>query len=734
MERKAHVEELFDECTTPAELVARLRRRRRRRIEHGRTRAEAEAGAEGRARRTSKRSPRRAEQGEKLKEELDDLLDEIDSRARGQRRGVRPSLRAEGRPVATCGACRCSSTLPRADDRAVPAVVLRTRSSTPARRFVELLRQVRPSTRSRRRIVGSTSATPLVPPTSRTARTVVAIRYADGVVMAGDRRATAGNTDRHRRHREGVPGRRLLRRRRSPARPARRSRWCKLFQVQLEHYEKVEGEIAQPRGQGQPARPDGARPTCPRRCRASSSCRSSPATTSAATAAGVFSYDVTGGTLRGADFQANGSGSVHARNWIKAGWREGIDADDDRSTSRSASLFAAADEDVATGGPDLVRGIFPIVAIIDADGLPRARPTTTSRPAARARCSGGARATEGRREPMSMPFYVSPEQVMKDRADYARKGIARGRSLVALRVRRRRRCIVAENPSRTLSQDQRDLRPHRVRRRRQVQRVPAAARRRRAPRRPQGLLVLAARTSTRAGLANAYAQTLGQVFTHEMKPYEVEILVAEVGDDPTTTTRAVPHPLRRHRHGRAGLHRARRPGRADQRGARRSSTSRGMSLGDARQARREGARRRRRRAHRRPARGRAARPHAHPPRVPPHQQRRARSTPRHTLSGGPAPGTEHPALPRGAPGRSTLFFSNSVFVPNGTDACRRAEPRAIVPNGTDARCSGGQTSRAIVPNGTDACRPAAHATSTPRDSFQMELTRFREECRTCARP
>ena len=91
---------------------------------------------------------------------------------------------------------------------------------------------------------------------------------------------------------------------------------------------------------------------------------------------------------------------------------------------------------------------------------------------------------------MSMPFYVSPEQVMKDRADYARKGIARGRSLVALE------CaagvlIVADNPSRTLSQDQRDLRPHRVRRGRQVQRVPDAAHRRRPPRRPQGLLVLA---------------------------------------------------------------------------------------------------------------------------------------------------------------------------------------------------------------------------------------------------
>ena len=151
----------------------------------------------------------------------------------------------------------------------------------------------------------------------------------------------------------------------------------------------------------------------------------------------MFSYDVTGGRYEEADFQANGSGSVHARNWIKAGWREGMTARRRPSTSRSASLFAAADEDAATGGPDLVRRIFPI-------GRRRSTPTGYRAPRRRRRRRRAAEALLGGREAgsvarMSMPFYVSPEQVMKDRADYARKGIARGRSLVALRVRDRHR-------------------------------------------------------------------------------------------------------------------------------------------------------------------------------------------------------------------------------------------------------------------------------------------------------
>ncbi|HKH26409.1 MAG TPA: proteasome subunit beta, partial [Acidimicrobiia bacterium] len=82
----------------------------------------------------------------------------------------------------------------------------------------------------------------------------------------------------------------------------------------------------------------------------------------------VFSYDATGGKYEEADYQTNGSGGVHAKNWIKAQWHEGMSADETIDLA-VRSLFAAADEDTATGGPDLVRRIFPTVAVIGADGF-----------------------------------------------------------------------------------------------------------------------------------------------------------------------------------------------------------------------------------------------------------------------------------------------------------------------------------------------------------------------------
>ena len=81
----------------------------------------------------------------------------------------------------------------------------------------------------------------------------------------------------------------------------------------------------------------------------------------------MFSYDVTGGKYEEADFQTNGSGGVHARNWIKATWQEDMSREDTVDLALR-SLFAAADEDTATGGPDLIRRIYPMVAVIDATG------------------------------------------------------------------------------------------------------------------------------------------------------------------------------------------------------------------------------------------------------------------------------------------------------------------------------------------------------------------------------
>ncbi len=126
-----------------------------------------------------------------------------------------------------------------------------------------------------------------------------------------------------------------------------------------------------------------------------------------------------------------------------------------------------------------------------------------------------------------MPFYVSPEQLMKDRADFARKGIARGRSVVVLAYEGGI-AFVAENPSRAL---------HKVSE--IYDRIAFAAVGKYNE--FENLRVAGVRYAdlrgysydrsdvTARGLANAYAQTLGAVFTQESKPYEVEIVVAEVG-------------------------------------------------------------------------------------------------------------------------------------------------------------------------------------------------------------
>lgn len=131
---------------------------------------------------------------------------------------------------------------------------------------------------------------------------------------------------------------------------------------------------------------------------------------------------------------------------------------------------------------------------------------------------------------MSMPFYVSPEQLMKDRADYARKGISRGRSVVVLQYDEGV-LFATENPSRAL---------HKVSE--IYDRIAFAAVGKYNE--FENLRVAGVRYAdlrgysydrvdvTARGLANAYAQTLGTVFTTESKPLEVELVVVEVGNEP----------------------------------------------------------------------------------------------------------------------------------------------------------------------------------------------------------
>ena len=132
---------------------------------------------------------------------------------------------------------------------------------------------------------------------------------------------------------------------------------------------------------------------------------------------------------------------------------------------------------------------------------------------------------------MTTPFYVSPEQLMKDRADYARKGIGRGRSVVAVQYADGI-VLVAENQSRAL---------HKISE--IYDRIAFAAVGRYNE--FENLRIAGVRLAdlrgysydrrdvTGRGLANAYAQTLGTIFSSGgEKPYEVEIFVAEVGDSP----------------------------------------------------------------------------------------------------------------------------------------------------------------------------------------------------------
>ncbi len=128
---------------------------------------------------------------------------------------------------------------------------------------------------------------------------------------------------------------------------------------------------------------------------------------------------------------------------------------------------------------------------------------------------------------MSMPFYVAPEQVMKDRADYARKGIARGRSLVAVQYADGI-AIVAENPSTTLrkvSEIYDRIAFAGVGKYNEFDQLRIAGVRAADL---KGFSYSREDVDARS-LGNQYAQILGQVFTHEIKPMEVEILVAEVG-------------------------------------------------------------------------------------------------------------------------------------------------------------------------------------------------------------
>jgi proteasome beta subunit len=202
--------------------------------------------------------------------------------------------------------------------------------------------------------------------------TIVAATYADGVVMAGDRRATAGNLIAQRDIEKvfatddyslvGIAGAAGL-----------AVEIVRLYQVELEHYEKIEGIQLTLDGKAN---------------RLATMIRGNLAEAlqglavlplfagfdldapDPASAGRIFSFDVTGGRYPEQYHTCIGSGSLFARGALKKLWRQGMDRAEVTRIVVEA-LYDAADDDSATGGPDITRGIFPIVMTATASGTER---------------------------------------------------------------------------------------------------------------------------------------------------------------------------------------------------------------------------------------------------------------------------------------------------------------------------------------------------------------------------
>jgi proteasome beta subunit len=200
------------------------------------------------------------------------------------------------------------------------------------------------------------------------ATTCVAVRYADGVVIAGDRRATSGNLISNRRmEKVAQADRHSAVAIAGAAGPA--MEMVKLFQLQLEHYEKVEGQALSLDGKAN---------------QLSGLVRSNlPAAMQGMVVVPIFAgydlrrrqgrlftYDATGGRYEETELAATGSGSLHAGTVIKVGYRSTMSRDEVLDLVLRA-LWEAADADSATGGPDALRGIYPVVATVTADGFVR---------------------------------------------------------------------------------------------------------------------------------------------------------------------------------------------------------------------------------------------------------------------------------------------------------------------------------------------------------------------------
>jgi len=202
--------------------------------------------------------------------------------------------------------------------------------------------------------------------------TVVAVRYADGVVMAGDRRATSGNLISHRAIEKVFPADRhsgvAIAGAAGPAMDM-----VKLFQLQLEHYEKVEASALSLEGKANQLSAM-VRNHLPAAMQGLAVVPLFAGFDLARGSGRLFQYDVTGGRYEETNYASTGSGSLHASTVIKLGFGEAMTRETTLDLAIKA-LFMAADEDSATGGPDLVRGIYPTMATITEEGFTRVEET-----------------------------------------------------------------------------------------------------------------------------------------------------------------------------------------------------------------------------------------------------------------------------------------------------------------------------------------------------------------------
>jgi proteasome beta subunit len=198
------------------------------------------------------------------------------------------------------------------------------------------------------------------------ATTVLALRWSDGVLMAGDRRATAGNVIAHRRVKKVYP---------ADDRSAvaisgtagMAVELTKLFQTELEHYEKIEDTRLSLDGKANflarmvrgnlPLAFQGL-VVVPLFC----------GYDEREGAGKLYSYDVVGGRYDEEDYATTGSGGAEARAFLKSVWREGL-ARDEAVRLALEALVAAAEEDAATGGPDPKRGIYPNIVTVTGEGF-----------------------------------------------------------------------------------------------------------------------------------------------------------------------------------------------------------------------------------------------------------------------------------------------------------------------------------------------------------------------------